>query len=92
MLTLQEVQNQSTANQTPTKSIDQVASMIRALKNSDNPQALFASMLSSNPELKAANDFIGGGDGRAVFLARAREMGMTDQQISDYLNALNKFF
>ena len=66
--------------------------MIQALKNSNNPQALFASMLSSNPDLKAANDFIGGGDGRAVFLQRAREMGMTDQQIVDYLNALNKFF
>lgn len=93
MLTLQQVENQQTANQATTN-LDQVRSMINALKASQNPQGMFNSMLMSNPALKHANDQIqsSGGDGKAAFYAEARKKGMNDQQISEFLSALNQFF
>ena len=93
MLTLQQVENQQAASQATTN-LDNVQSMINALKNSQNPQGMFNSMLMSNPALKQANDLIqsSGGDGKATFYAEARKKGMNDQQISEFLSALNQFF
>lgn len=69
--------------------IKQVKSMMNALRSSANPQGMFNSMLSQNPALRQAQQVASQfADPKTAFYATARQKGMTDQQISDFLDAL----
>ena len=62
-----------------------------ALRQSSNPMAMMNTMLMNNPQLKQTADIINnqyGGDGKAAFYAAARAKGMNDQQIEEFLKAL----
>lgn len=64
---------------------------MQALKQSNNPTAMMNSMLMNNPQFKQAADTISnqyGGDGKAAFYDAARAKGMNDQQIEEFLKAL----
>lgn len=89
--TLQAMQNQQMVNNA-SSGLQQIKSMMNAIQNSQNPQGMFNSMLASNPKIKQAQDLINqyGGDGRAAFYAAARQKGMTDQQIAEFLNTLQQ--
>lgn len=62
-----------------------------ALRQSSNPTAMMNNMLMNNPQFKQAADTINNqynGDGRAAFYDAARAKGMNDQQIEEFLKAL----
>ena len=62
------------------------------LKASNNPNAVFNSLLMSNPQLKQMNDLVKNsynGDGQAAFYDAARAKGMNDEQIKEFLNTLS---
>lgn len=85
--TLQQMQSQ----QTPLNNLQQIKSMMNAVRNSSNPQGMLNAMIQQNPNLQKAQEMINacGGDGREAFYQLARQKGMTDQQITEFLTTLN---
>lgn len=71
--------------------VQQTRTQLQALRQSNNPTAMMQTMLMSNPQLKQAADLVNNtyhGDGKAAFYDAARAKGMNDQQIEDFLKAL----
>lgn len=66
---------------------------LSALSKSANPQGMFSAMCAQNPTLKQVSDLINAqynGNGEQAFYAVARQKGMNDQQINEFLQALKQ--
>lgn len=64
---------------------------MQALRQSSNPQAMVSNLMQSNPQFRQAANLVNDiykGDGRAAFYAEARAKGMSDQQIEEFIRAL----
>lgn len=72
--------------------LGQIKSMLNAVMNSSNPTGMLAAMAKTNPSIQKAQETIAqyGGDGKAAFYALAKERGMTDQQIEQFLSTLRQ--
>ena len=59
------------------------------IRNSNNPQAMFQSMLTSNPNMKNVMALISksGGDPKAAFYALAKEKGIDPNKFLSMLGA-----
>ena len=71
--------------------LQQVKNSLSMLKNSRNPQAMLQTMAMQNPLLSQTMNLVNqnyGGDAKAAFYAKAREKGMDDKQINDFIDQL----
>lgn len=68
--------------------IQQIKGMMQMLKGSSNPQQMFQTMLSQNPQMKQIMDYVqqSGGDAQAAFYKLAKEKGVDPNQILNMLN------
>lgn len=63
------------------------------LQSAPNPQQMFQTMINNNPGLKALVDEANAtcrGDAKALFYAKARQRGMTDEQINTFVDLLRQ--
>ena len=58
-----------------------------------NGATAITQLANSNPDVKSAQDYINqnGGNGQEAFMKRAREIGMSDNDISQFLSTLQGF-
>lgn len=68
----------------------QIKKMFDIVNTSSNPQAMMEAMAKSNPALKQIMSDLSSTSSspKDVFYKRAKEMGMTDDQISNFLSQL----
>ena len=61
---------------------------MQMLKGSSNPQQMFQTMLSQNPQMKQVMDYVqqSGGDPQTAFYKLAKEKGVDPNQILKMLN------
>lgn len=65
---------------------DQILQLWNMVKNSNNPQAMFEQMLSSNPQLKSTVDMINSmGDPQKLFYTMAEKQGKDPNAILSLL-------
>lgn len=79
------------AQQINTQKIKEIKDMYNVLKNSNNPNAILNQMVNSNPKVKQIYDSINSiynGDSKTAFYTEAHKMGMSDEQINQYLEQL----
>jgi hypothetical protein len=75
--------NQRTNIPTIQNNLAQLKSMIGMIKNANNPQALLDNMITQNPQVKQAMDYVNahGGDPKRAFEELARERGINPDDI-----------
>lgn len=80
---MQNVPNQAVQQLMNNPAISQAKSMINMLKNAGNPQALMKNMISQNPQMKQAMDYVNanGGNAKEAFYKLAQERGMNPEEI-----------
>ena len=66
-----------------TNSISQVRNMFNSIKSVGNPQMMLQQMMSKNPNIKNAMDYIqqNGGDAKTAFYKMAEEMGVDPNSV-----------
>lgn len=77
-----------------TGQMTQLKKMFDIVKASNNPSAMINMMASSNPALKSILTEVSSAkaDPKDIFYAKAKEKGMTDEQITDFLSSLKSMF
>ena len=67
--------------------IQKLKSMMSTVQHAGNPQAVFNDMLSQNPQMKQAMDYVqqSGGDARKAFYTLAEQKGVDPEQILSML-------
>lgn len=72
----------------------QLKKMFDVVKASSNPSAMINAMAGSNPSLKQVLDEIAltKASPKDIFYMKAKEKGMTEDQINDFLNSLKSMF
>ena len=70
-----------------TNSTAQVRNMFNSLKSIGNPQMMLQQMMSKNPNIKKAMDYIeqNGGDAKTAFYKMSKEMGVDPNTVLDGL-------
>ena len=61
------------------------------IKSAANPNAMLQQMAAQNPEIMKTMNYVNSaynGNGEQAFMAAAKAKGMNDQQIKDFLSAL----
>ena len=61
------------------------------IKSAANPNAMLQQMAAQNPEIMKTMNYVNSaynGNGEQAFMAEAKAKGMNDQQIKDFLSAL----
>ena len=68
----------------------QLMKMFEIVKTSSNPKGMLEMMANSNPELKQIMTALSSNNTspRDLFYSKAKEKGMSDQEIDDFLKSL----
>ena len=68
-------------------SINQVKGLFNSIKSVGNPQMMLQQMISSNPQMKQAMDYINanGGDAKTAFYKMSEEMGVDPNTVLNCL-------
>lgn len=71
--------------------ITQIKKMFEIVKSSSNPKAMIEAMAKSNPELnKVLLEFNSSSSSpKDLFYSKARELGMSDSQIDEFIKSLS---
>lgn len=77
-----------------TGQMTQLKKMFDIVKASSNPSAMLSAMAGSNPALKQVLQEMQNtkASPKDVFYIKAREKGMTDEQIDEFLKSLKSMF
>ena len=74
-----------------TRAIEDLKSQFQMIKSAANPNAMLQQMAAQNPEIMKTMNYVNSaynGNGEQAFMAEAKAKGMNDQQIKDFLSAL----
>lgn len=65
------------------QNLGQIRNMVNLIKNAGNPQALLNNMISQNPQMKQAIQYVNdnGGNPKAAFEKLAKEKGIDPNEI-----------
>ena len=86
-------QTQSTMAQGSTSPMSQFASIMKMAKSSPNPQIIIENAAKQNPALKQTMDELNKcSNPKAAFYAKAKEKGMSDEDISNFLEQAKTTF
>lgn len=68
----------------------QLKKMFDIIKASSNPTSMINAMANSNPALKSVLNEVSSAkaDPKDIFYAKAKEKGMSDEQITEFLNSV----
>lgn len=69
--------------------LDKIKSLFRVAQNAGNPAAMLQTMLSQNPQMRQAFDFVNqsGGDPQKAFYALAKQKGVDPEEVLSALRS-----
>lgn len=71
--------------------IEDLKSQFQTIKAATDPNAMLQQLAAQNPKISETMNFVNSafnGNGEQAFMAAAKAKGMTDQQIQEYISAL----